>query len=112
MIIGVTIHNGLTAYSPWFPRQGNAATFAMEVIGISGATLTVTVHTKNTEDADNSGTQAATGGSFSAVTTAPQQPVKRNYDLKELVRFQYVVTGSNAYDWVHFRMLPPAWEKN
>lgn len=108
MIIGVTIHKGLTAYSPWFPRMGNAATFAGECIGVSGATNTITIQTKNESDTDSSATDKTPTVALSSagVQTA------RVTDLKELVRFKYVVTGTNNYDWIHFRMLPPAWENN
>lgn len=107
MIIGVTIHNGLTAYSPWFPRQGDAATFAAECIGVSGATNTITVQTKNMDEADS----AATGSSTIALSSAGTSTV-RVASLKELVRFKYVVTGTNSYDWIHFRVLAPSWETN
>lgn len=43
MIIGQTLVKGVTAYSRWFPREGNAATLVLEVIGISGASLTVSI---------------------------------------------------------------------
>jgi len=54
MLIGQTIladdAAATTVYSPWFPRRGNAATFVLEVIVASTATVTVTMQTKNSED--------------------------------------------------------------
>ena len=59
-VIGYTLHAvGATAsdkyYSPWFQRQGDAATFSAEVIFNNGATLKVYIETKNTEQPDSAG---------------------------------------------------------
>ena len=115
MIIGETIcavnAAATTVYSPWFPRQGNAATFVLEVIAeANSAKVEVTVQTKNSEDADP-GTSAA-GTSFSQSGAGTKK--NRNYNFKELVRFKVEVSTTviGTVAWAHFRMLNPAWETN
>ena len=110
MIIGQTLMKAsVPYYSAWFPREGNAATFVLDCLGISGASLTVNVMHKNYGDIDYPVDQVA--GAFSAVS-ATGTSTRRLTGLKELIRFEYNVVGSNSYDWVHFRMLRPAWEAN
>jgi len=114
LVLGVTLHAqpsaGAIYYSPWFPRQGNAATFSCEVTEINGATLTITIETKNEEDADN---DVQASADFSGISSATSDPAtKRMSDLRELVRFKYKVVGVANTDWVHFRMLNPVWETN
>ncbi len=60
MIIGTTLLKGVTVYTPWFPREGNAATFALDMIGISGATVTVSIMHKDYEDDDSAEAGQAT----------------------------------------------------
>ena len=109
MIIGQTIFKSATSYySPWFPRQGDAATFAAQSVAISATgTLKVVIETKNLEDVD---TAAVALGTITLSTTTPG--TVRVSGLKELVRFRYDMTGSASTDWSHFRVLPPAWEAN
>ena len=121
----VTGTAGLTVYSPWFEACGDAATFAIEVSGMtpgspSPGTMEVRVQTKRLEDSDG---EAATldrvGGGFwwavaSGVPKADPVSVTRYLGFKELVRFQYLLaTVSPAKTfWAHSRMLPPMWEGN
>ena len=111
MIIGQTVFGGTYA-SPWFPRQGDSALFSGEVLVAGAATLTVAIQTKNQEDADVVST-AAVGGTIaaSAAIGAAAVGTVTGSGLKELVRFIYVVNGTSA-QWVHFRVLPPAWRMN
>ena len=112
MIIGQTIFMGSYFVSPWFPRKGDAAMFAAEVLAAGGATLTFGVQTKNSEDVDTAPSAASTGTivSSSAIGAGAIGTIAAS-GLKELVRFAYVVGGTTA-QWVHFRVLPPAWRMN
>lgn len=112
MIIGQTLETEVTAYTPWLPRRGDAATFLVDVIGIqsSNCQLTVTIQHKNLDEADSS---ATTAGTFS-VATSTGIKTKRVSGLKELVRLKYFMTlGSPGNpEWIHLRMLVPSWETN
>jgi len=112
MIIGQTVFGG-TYFSPWFPRRGDAALFAGEVIAAGGATLTLGLQTKNSEDADQNNITTASTGTIASVTGIGAGVVGTvtGSSLKELVRFAYVAAGSST-QWVHFRVLPPAWRMN
>ena len=66
MIIGQTVFAAGTYYNPWFPRQGDAATFACESIAVNGATLAILVQNKNMSQADSSAV-TATNGTFSNI---------------------------------------------
>lgn len=105
MIIGQTVFAG-SYLSPWFPRQGDSAVFAAEVLARdASATLTVTVQHKNKAEADSAALSAGVTNGINTVSVGTALGTQ----LKELVRFSYVVSGSN---WVHFRVLPPAWRMN
>ena len=41
---------------------------------------------------------------------APQE-LKSGHDALELVRFEYTIASATS-NWVHFRVLPPAWRMN
>lgn len=106
MIIGQTVFSG-SYLSPWFPRQGDSAVFATELLAAGGGTIVTTVLTKNREDPD---TGTLNLGSTNSMTTAGVGTVLGT-GLRELVRFSYAVAGSST-NWVHFRVLPPAWRMN
>lgn len=112
MIIGQTIFMGSYFVSPWFPRKGDAALFAAEVLAAGGGTLVFGVQTKNSEDVDALPNSASTGtiASSNSMTAGTIGTVTAS-GLKELVRFAYVVSGTTA-QWVHFRVMPPAWRMN
>lgn len=102
MIIGQTVFAG-TYYSPWFPRRGDAAVFAGEVIAATGSMM-LNVEHKNSEDADSAAAVLGSAIISSGVGTVSVT------GMKELVRFKYFVGTSG--NWVHFRVLPPAWRLN
>lgn len=81
-----------------------------EVVAINGATLTIDLFTKNTEDAGD-GTNADAGTSISVGGTGriTVEWTSGTAILEELVRYRFTVTGSNVSDWVLFRILPPVW---
>ena len=107
--LGVTLFKGLTVYSPWFSRRANAATFLAQTVARVGATCTITVQTKLASDIETGNiTDLANTITCNAVGTTSA----RNADLKELVRFKYVLTGTNSTDWIHFLVLEPQWENN
>lgn len=109
MIIGQTLVNSTTAYSPWMPRRGDSATFFCEVIGQSSSKITITVQHKAVDDLDSA---AANLGNF--VMTSTGISSLRVSGIKELVRLQYLVAPPGAFvdGWTHFRGLAPAWEPN
>ncbi len=116
MFEGQILFKGCTIYSPWFPRQGDSVRLTLEVAAISGATIRVDLVTKNTEDPGDGLLADQTGGggevkiSVSATgRTNPEWRAGGNIGLKELCRYKFTVTGTNNYDWVLFRMLPPVW---
>ena len=113
VVIGTTLshQSSGTYYSPWFPRQGNAATFSLELIAQSSASIgiTVTVETKNQDEKDSSA-DPVTG----TLQTDDIGVVSLRFEgFLELVRFKYVVKGgATLEDWGHFQMLNPSWETN
>lgn len=95
--------SGITQYSPTFSRGGNAAVFNVEVFDVdSGVTITVTVQHKNVED-----TSWAALVSLVNLTTGVTTGTASG--IKELLRFAYVVNGSNPEDSVYANTLAPAW---
>jgi hypothetical protein len=101
------LFKGCTIYSPWFPRRGDNVRCTIDVDAISGATIEVRLFTKNTEDIGD-------GTDVDATVTLSLAATGRDTDewpggLEELVRYKFTVTGTNNYDWVLFRMLPPVW---
>jgi len=78
----------------------------IEVIAISGASLDWEVETKNGEDVDSAAVQV---GSTQTVTTAGVTTTAKFTGFKGLVRYRYKTGLTVSMDWVHFRMLNPAW---
>lgn len=111
MIIGQTLlGSGSDYFSPWFPRQADAANFSAQIVAIGGTgTLTVVVQTKNTTDVDP-GTNIA-NGTFTGTAAGVISTSSTVTGLKELVRFKYNVNNL-AGAFAHFRVLPPAWQAN
>lgn len=100
--------DGTRVFSPWFPRQGDNAIFTVDVVAISGVTLSVEVFTKNTEDAGNGSPVSPASGSLSGIVDPGAVAATWGPDtLLELVRYRYTV--ESAGDWVLFRMLTPVW---
>lgn len=98
-----------TYYSPWFPRQSDAATFFLQTLFVStNGQVIVTIQNKNETDADSSATTAATFSTASSVGTIE----KAASSLKELIRFKYAVSASSGTAWLHIRMMPPMWQPN
>jgi hypothetical protein len=105
VVIGITLLKSATPYfSPTFGRGGLAALFACEVLQVgTGGTLDIEVEHKNPEDVTFSSL-----GSFTQLTAAGVG-TKDLVGVKEQVRFSYLVGGAQAWSYVHFNMLAPAW---
>lgn len=118
MIIGDTIGAppspaSTVVYSPWFSRQGDAATFALQIIEIDGANVSLDVQTKNTDDADPGASATVDGTAISNQTSTSTPHEVRYTGFEELVRFKYTVKGTgSSMGFAHIRMLNPAWEVN
>lgn len=96
---------GTLVFSPWFPRQGDNATFTLEVVATNGVELDVQVFTKNVEDPGD-GTPVL-GGAIALSAPGISRGAWGPDTLLELVRYQFVARGEGL--WVLFRMLPPVW---
>jgi hypothetical protein len=112
MIDATTLFKGTTIFSPWFPRQAGMLRVTAECVVVNGATLTVKLYTKNVGDVgDGDPVDEGTSITLSAAgrSTAEWRTVESEEGVLELLRFQYVVTGSVATNWILFRLLPPIW---
>jgi len=97
-------------YSGWFAKQGEHATFGVEVIDLpTDVTLTVTVQSKQLGETDGSATTEAT---ISVTSSGAQVQTARGTSLQERLRYKYTLAGSASTGRVHFRMLTPIQEPN
>ena len=117
MILGEMLMTGTTARGPWFRRLGDAVTFFCDAVAIAATTeMEISIETKNTEDADSAATSPVLPPLASSwIVNATGSSSIRVSALKELVRFQYIVSftgGGGGQGFIHFRMPPPAWEVN
>ena len=129
MIIGQTMFSdqegaALTFYSPWFPSNGNYASFVLDLLTISNAgKVVVEVQSKNSEDDDRLVEDAGYNFAWtsSAFSTAGLHPFtagkslavtsQTDYGLLELVRFKFTVTSDNsAQGLVNARVLSPSFQ--
>lgn len=116
MLIGQSVlaPDGVAAvyYSPWFPRQGNAFTAVIEFLRRSGdLTMTCQVQTKNNEERDVDADPL--GSAFTVTTSTPATVTKADRSgARELVRYEFSITGNSGVRWVHFRSNPPIWQPN
>ena len=102
------------AYTPWFPVNGDFASFGVEVVGGTGLTLTWNVETRTEQDptatqlftADNS-----VSSGVSAVTTRTAGGF--GVAAKQWFRYRFS-TGATALltSWVMFRVLQPSWNQD
>ncbi len=110
-IIGETLFEGITAYTPWYPKQGNAGVFAVEILGISGLTMTVTIETKKRDDTDEAG-NISEPGSISSITTTGVKRSSSLSNFKDVYRYKISTGETPAVDWVFFTILDPSWMAN
>lgn len=105
--IGQTVFRSLVVFSEWFPSFGDNASLAADVAAVNnGATLGIDVYHKAAADAGNGALLVAF-----PVINAPGVTKQTATGVKELVRYRFTVGGPgvNPDEWVHFRMLEPAW---
>jgi hypothetical protein len=109
MIIGQTHASTATVNSPGVERLGDTATFYLDIIAAyAGVKLDVDIQHKKRTEADSA---ATTIESFAQITaTGPASKAASN--LKELVRFKFIVTDGGTKRWVHFQVMPPIWVTN
>lgn len=110
-LIGEMLFEGIGAYTPWLPTQGNAGVFAVEILGISGLTMTVTVQTKKRDDTDESG-NISEPGSISSITTSGVKTSTALSNFKDVYRLKISTGATPAMDWVLFRILQASWLTN
>lgn len=110
-LIGEILFEGITVYTPWLPKQAGAAVFAVDIIGISGLTMTVTLETKKRDDSDEAANVSETG-SISSITTQGVKPSSPLSNFKDVYRYKISTGASPSMDWVWFRILEPAWLRN
>lgn len=98
--------------TPWMDSIADNAFFTYELVHSyfdTGGGLTITVYTKNREDAGSEGT------SFTSFTQIGSTGLyqKQCTDLKELVRFKIAVTAATSSpgrtEGAIVRFLPPTW---
>jgi hypothetical protein len=110
-LIGEVLFEGVTVYTSWLPPQGNSAIFAVDVMGISGLTLTVTLQTK-AHDATDESANISEPGSISSVTATGVARSSEIANFKGLFRYKISTGGTASMDWVWLRLLDPAWRLN
>lgn len=104
----------ITVYSPWFPRRADMLRVVAECVAVSGATLTIDLFTKDTQETGD-GTAVNTGVSISLSAVGRSaatewKTVSGQEGVQQLLRFRYTVTaGGGANDWILFRLLPAVW---
>ncbi len=97
-------------YGPWFARGGNSAVFHVVLQAVGASTdFKVTIQHKNNGDADPSA--ATVVATFSTMTAAGQEDI-RGTNLKQLVRYQYEVSGAGDFRHAQFDVPEPSWEAN
>lgn len=113
MIDATLLFNGVTSYSPWFPRQADMLRVVAECVAVSGATITIKLYTKNEEQ---TGDGLPVNENVSIVMNSPGRSTPAEWKtvvsqegVRQLLRFRYEVTGTNNNDWILFRLLPAVW---
>ena len=127
MILGQTIFTGSDGstedyYTPWFPANGNYATFVLEILNITQNTsVVIETQTKNSEQDDQWGSDAnqswAGGTTWTTVGMHTFNAGKTlgatgttNYGLLELVRFKISVSAGGSQGLANVRMLAPSFQ--
>jgi hypothetical protein len=94
---------GVPQYSPTFPRGGNAALFAVEILDVDPSSdLDAVIQHKNVDD-----TVWTTLATLSAMTSGVNT-VTANA-VKEQLRVEYTVNGPQPWSTVCANTLAPAW---
>ncbi len=96
--------------SAWFPRGADNAVFTYEEIETVGSpTLTVKVFHRSIEETGSGAVATGEGSGWSSISGTGFKT--RRYDaLKEMVRFEFELTGTSAsLDAMLYRVLAPTW---
>ena len=107
------LRTGTTVLGPWFPRGGDSLRFTVDVVAISGATLKVSVLTKNSEERGEGSPASATSDIEASVVGRETGVIdssgsgNQTTGFKELTRYKFQVSGDLGS--VLFRMLPEVW---
>lgn len=112
MIDATVLFNSMEVYSPWFPRQADMLRVTAECVAVLGATVTIDLYTKNSEDTGNGNPvdeNVSIVLSTQGLQTAEWKTVVSQEGVQQLLRFKYKVTGADDYEWVLFRLLPAVW---
>jgi hypothetical protein len=97
------------AYTPWMPVRGDFATFGVQVLAISGVTLTWEVQTRTQEDPTVSTISTGTLN----LTTAVVGTTVNATACKQMVRYRFKTGGTASIaNYVIFRVLQPSWQAN
>lgn len=113
MIDATLLFDGMTVYSPWFPRQADRLRVFAECIAVNGGNLQIDLYTKNEEETgDGAPVNTAVSIQLSAPGISPAaewKTVAGQEGVQQLLRFRYVAGGVNANSWTLFRLLPAVW---
>lgn len=94
-------------YGPWVQVRGDKATFSVEVLQVSGVTLTWSVETRTFEDA---ATVTVIVPDRNMTTVAVDTAINST-NAQQLARYRVATgAGSDAAKWVLVRMLNPSWQ--
>ncbi|MFN3240887.1 MAG: hypothetical protein ACE37K_05170 [Planctomycetota bacterium] len=109
---GQILYTGVTAvYTPWMPVRGDFATFGVEVLENSSASLTWQVETRTKESVTPS-TLLATAVTFTSGQSGVKVAVNDDSTntMQELVRYKFSTGGTKGTtNFVMFRALQPSW---
>jgi hypothetical protein len=119
MFDAIRIYQGMTLYSPWFPRGGDFVVVSAECVRLSGSepSLKIELFHKNADEpGDGVNVDTGTPAKSLVLNSVGRQSVdwKRSgtlSGLKELVRYRFTMTGGEGEipDSMLFRLLPPVW---
>lgn len=107
-LTGEMLFAGATVVTPWMKRSSNSGVFAVEVLAISGVTMTATIETKAHDATDASPGTVGTISGVNAVGVAPSTLLE---DFEDLYRYQISTGATASLDWIWFRILAPSWTR-
>jgi len=99
------LFKGTIVLGPWMPRQADNFIIHLDLLAITGTSLTVEVLTKNSEDAGDGSPLTGT------ISTSNTEVTSKEYNVvaEELIRYRFTVAATADDDYAFFRMLPPTW---
>ena len=109
MFQGQILMGGTAVYSPWFERKGDNVIFTYDLIAKNGSDLLVTVFEKNHDQTAGEQVQNPSSPSTPFTVNTVGQASNDHENLKEMVRYKFEPSSSNASHWVLFRVLSPSW---